>query len=582
MKKGFTLIELLAVIAILAILVVIAVPNVIKMYKNAKTSSFVSQVQNIYKAVNNQSMMNEISGEAITRFYYASESDYENKLSLSGNKNVYYDIEVEEGKIKKLIVSNKEYSINIENINGANIADITKDIIKVKDESGYIAVEEGTTYQKDIYGVEFNLSTGITTRTDNAVGKTFSNPSTSNQITSDFDTLQIYKEMTEETDSYGNKFIKIPKFYIKKTVNTDRTIWKYQISKEKKDSSYYLPACFVDEDTGEIYPYILVSKYNASLSTDGTKLESKSGKVALVSKTISQFRTLAQANGSGYQLLDIHTVDVLQTLFYIEYAALDSSSIMRGYDNGISTQNYAISSVDIPNKKITMTSGVGANYKVGQIIDVATAWGSRNIATNLRITDITEDIITYEVLSEISTEQVGATPISIGHYVHNVSYLTGLTDTVTTKSGSPVTNTDGKYPMKYRGIENLYAGIWQFVDGINIKDRVAYVSKNAKTYASDIFTGSYTQVGYTNANTNNFVLKMGYDSNNPYIQLPIEVTATHTNSRYKDYYYQDAGNKIAMFGGAWYSGYSGISYWLLNNSSSHMSLLIGTRFLKTP
>jgi prepilin-type N-terminal cleavage/methylation domain-containing protein len=315
-NKGFTLIELLAVIAILAILVIVAVPNVIKMYNNAKESSFVTQVQNIYKAASNQTMTNEINGEKITRFYYASESDNENPLNLSGNKNVYYDIEVENTKITKLIVSNNEYSIKTENINGVNITDITENILKEKTDSEYIAVESGTTYEKDVYGVEFNLATGVYTRTDNAVGKTFTNNS-NGTITSDFDTLQIYKEMTEETDSYGNVFIKIPKFYIKKTVNSDNTIWKYQISKEKKDNNYYLPACFVDEDTGVVYPYILVSKYNASLSTDGLKLESKSGKIPLVSKTISQFRTLATANGAGYQLLDVHTMDVLQTLFYI-------------------------------------------------------------------------------------------------------------------------------------------------------------------------------------------------------------------------------------------------------------------------
>ena len=41
-KNGFTLVELLAVIAILAILVIIALPNVIKMFNNAKKSSFLT------------------------------------------------------------------------------------------------------------------------------------------------------------------------------------------------------------------------------------------------------------------------------------------------------------------------------------------------------------------------------------------------------------------------------------------------------------------------------------------------------------------------------------------------------------
>ena len=47
-KKGFTLVELLAVIAILAILVIIALPNVIKMYNNAKRSSFLTEAKEVF------------------------------------------------------------------------------------------------------------------------------------------------------------------------------------------------------------------------------------------------------------------------------------------------------------------------------------------------------------------------------------------------------------------------------------------------------------------------------------------------------------------------------------------------------
>ena len=44
-KKGFTLVELLAVIAILAILVIVAMPNVLGMFNQAKSSTFVTEVQ---------------------------------------------------------------------------------------------------------------------------------------------------------------------------------------------------------------------------------------------------------------------------------------------------------------------------------------------------------------------------------------------------------------------------------------------------------------------------------------------------------------------------------------------------------
>ena len=50
MKKGFTLIELLAVIIILAILMIIAVPNILSTLSTARSNSFITQAQSIYKS----------------------------------------------------------------------------------------------------------------------------------------------------------------------------------------------------------------------------------------------------------------------------------------------------------------------------------------------------------------------------------------------------------------------------------------------------------------------------------------------------------------------------------------------------
>lgn len=56
-KKGFTLVELLAVIAILAILVVILVPNFVDMFKESKSSIFVTEVQTIMKQAQQEWML---------------------------------------------------------------------------------------------------------------------------------------------------------------------------------------------------------------------------------------------------------------------------------------------------------------------------------------------------------------------------------------------------------------------------------------------------------------------------------------------------------------------------------------------
>ena len=55
-KKGFTLVELLAVIAILAILVIVAMPNVLGMFNQAKSSTFITEVQEYMSTATSQFM----------------------------------------------------------------------------------------------------------------------------------------------------------------------------------------------------------------------------------------------------------------------------------------------------------------------------------------------------------------------------------------------------------------------------------------------------------------------------------------------------------------------------------------------
>ena len=542
-NKAFTLVELLAVIVILAIILIVAVPAISNVIEVAKKSTLDSQVKFLHRAA-----LTKYEEDPSYAFEALNKSNLKQELGMDGTTFEAVGIEVNSGKITATLVK-----------------------------EGLSATASNDTAVNDakVYGLYWDGNNTFT-RTDDAVALTTTNVGIgATPATNNFDTAEIYSEMTEETDSYGNKFIKIPKFYIKKTVNG--SAWTWQISKTNKDGEYYLPACFVDETTGKVLPYILVGKYNANLSADGTKLESKTGKVPLVSQNITQFRNYAKSNGAGYQILDIHVTDILQVLFYIEFATLDSQSKMYGYATGQYDATHTIASAGA--NSVTLATGKGTGYRTGQLIDIGTSLGGRQIARNLRITNVSGDTITYQtVVGETSSVIAGT--IAVGQIVYNVGYLNGTTDTVIAKSGSLTSNSDGKYAMKYRGIENLYGNIFQFVDGVNIKaDRQAYVSKNADTYLSDKFDGDYTSLGYTNANTNGTILKMGYDKNRPFAQFPISVGS----GKYGDYYYQQTGNRIALLGGSWIDGTTaGASRWSLSLASGNSSLSIGARLLKTP
>ena len=151
--------------------------------------------------------------------------------------------------------------------------------------------------------------------------------------------------------------------------------------------------------------------------------------------------------------------------------------------------------------------------------------------------------------------------------INNTAALTsGGCDSLGMKSGCLVN--DGKHSVIYRGTEDIYGNIWQFIDGLNVKDHIAYVSYNSSDYAVDKFDGSYKQVGYTTSNTNGWVKELGYDNNNPLIGLATVVGGSES-TYVTDYYWQNSGNRIARFGGYWGNGtYCGFWYWSLDNGSS--------------
>ena len=425
-----------------------------------------------------------------------------------------------------------------------------------------------------IYGVSWNKGSSPTlTRTNSAVGMVANAGVDTTAVRNDFDSAEIYKDITQVTDALGNVFVRIPKFYIKKTDGTGFKTW--QISK-KMFAGAYLPACFYDFATKTELAYVDVGKYNANLSADTTKLESKSGTYPLINKTIINFRTYAQANGSAYQQLDIHTIDVLQTLFIIEFATLNSQSIFAGYTGGeyVATDTATVAETAV--NRIIVTNAVAATFVVGQAISVGTTLGGTNIFYGRTITSIT----VYDGSNKALNFDGAAVNIAIGNIVWSSGWKSGFSSSITAKSGSPVSNSDSKHPAMYRGIENLFGSVWQFVDGVNITDRQAWICANAVNYASNLFASPYTQLGYVDGNTNGYPIEMGWDANNPHIALPITVGGG-TTTYYSDYYYQDVGQRIAFFGGSWNYGTSaGLFAWDLYYASSLASLYIGGRLLK--
>ena len=423
------------------------------------------------------------------------------------------------------------------------------------------------------YGIDWDVSAKTFTRTNDAADAVVNLGTDLNIVENDFDVSEIFGSITEVEDDYGNVFIKWPKTYLRKIVTPTRVI--NQASLQKKPN-YYRPAIFWDFTNNKELDYVLIGKHIGSLSADGTRLESKPGKYPLVSKNIVQMRTLAQANGAGYQLLDIHAVDYLQTLFTIEQATVDSQSKLFGYANGRYTETDLAVITESDTNKVVLPNATAALYEVGQSISMGTSLGGNQIFYG-------RTIISIEVYDDSNKSLIfDGNPVTItaGNMVYNSGYKTGFSSNIASSVGSINSNSSGKHPFVWHGIESLYGDIWQFVDGLNINDNQSWVCRDADDYASNLFAVPYEKLSYINATSNNYVLTRGFDRAHPYAQLPTAVGAIG-DSQYKDYYYQATGQRIALVGGSWTDGSAaGLFYWTLSSSSANTGLSIGGRLLK--
>ncbi|MGI6352615.1 MAG: hypothetical protein ACOX6M_13100, partial [Armatimonadota bacterium] len=324
----------------------------------------------------------------------------------------------------------------------------------------------------------------------------------------------------------------------------------------------------------------------------GDVLESKpntyplvSGAVPGKSATIVAFRNYARANNvgglRGYQQMDIHAYDVLSTLFYVEFATLHSQSIMYGFASGAYSDSHTATMSESDTNRVVVSNDTAANFRVGQAVSIGTSRGNLSVCYGRTVTAI-ED---YDVDNKALILDGEPVDIAAGNVVWNSGWRSGFSSQIAASSGSIGSNTDGKYPCAYRGIENPWGSVWQWVDGVNINDWQAWVCRDAAQYASNVFAHPYEQLSYINHDANGYPAEMGHDPNLPFAEFPVAIQTSGVSSAkyYCDYYYQSAGQRVARFGGSWDSGASaGLSYWNLNASAASAGVVLGGRLVRKP
>lgn len=168
---------------------------------------------------------------------------------------------------------------------------------------------------------------------------------------------------------------------------------------------------------------------------------------------------------------------------------------------------------------------------------------------------------------------------------------TGHADSSTQQiNGQTLTNTtNGKRSISYRGMEDPWGNMWDFVYGLNFyyesgKPFLGYVCKDFN-FAESKQTDNYESIGFTLPSKNGYISAMGYSTKFDWLFLPSEVKGDSALP-IGDYYYQNNtwnGYRIALLGGYWNHGvYAGGFYWYVYNGVGDRNRYIGGRLVYVP
>ena len=213
-----------------------------------------------------------------------------------------------------------------------------------------------------------------------------------------------------------------------------------------------------------------------------------------------------------------------------------------------------------------------------------TGWGIIDISTLSAIQML--------ILVEFANNNVQDATVGIAAGYSNSantgSKKTGTCDGVYRQTGRP-TGTADKVGVIWRGIEDLWGNVWEWVDGVNWNDGTYYICNDPSKYADNTATG-YTKLNYSGVTnwSSSFITKEGLDSetNNgefDFVMLPTEAGGGSGTTHYCDACWSSTGWRVFRHGGFWGLGaVCGLFAAALHAASSGASADYGCRLIYIP
>ena len=126
------------------------------------------------------------------------------------------------------------------------------------------------------------------------------------------------------------------------------------------------------------------------------------------------------------------------------------------------------------------------------------------------------------------------------------AHKTGETDVMVYHTGRAA-GTDGKTAVQYRGIENPWGNVSEFIDGINILTQVAFICTEPESYA-DGTNDNYKSCGFATPDSG-FIKELGFSSVFPWALLP-DISGGGSSTTYiPDFVYSGLGERVLNVGG---------------------------------
>lgn len=346
--------------------------------------------------------------------------------------------------------------------------------------AGILAARRESALNK-VYSVSFGDSVKGK-RADDAVGMVAG----INGEKNNFDKAFPWRDIKSVKDEAGNEFVQIPKFYQRIDVNENGA--KLSVAARMHKGFEVAPA-FIQGD--KELDYIQIGKYEAAVDSKTGSLLSKPGLMPeTTGHTLDQYREMAEKDGN--QLFDWRANQALQLLFAVEFATLDSQSIMAGETQYVSYVHELtaaeIAEGTIKTFEVTQDEAclIDSETKIEEFIKVNNDKKHVEVSMSHEAADENDEafdvtlselsLASYKIESSDLAEVTLQKPLDISKMAEDETISVNFGSYSYHKTGASVGRKGSSNgasqkslevtAMNYRGVENWYGNTYTWCDGL--------------------------------------------------------------------------------------------------------------------